>query len=108
MVEMQEERAGAAVMAGIGNPDVADRFGVGREFVPEAESREQALARIGDGGGATVEALFRHGGERYAVDEGRREARFAGGQREKAAVEACAHDGEVEGGTVRRAPVHQP
>ena len=108
MIEMQEEGAGAAVVAGVGNPDVADRLGIGRQLVPEVESREQALARIGYGGGAAVETLLRHRGERYAVDEGRRETRFAGGQREEAAVEACADDGEVEGRAVGGAPIHEP
>ena len=108
MVEMQEEGACAAVVAGVGNPDVPDRFGIGRQLVPEVESGEQALARVGDGGGSTVEPLFRHRGERYAVDEGCRKSRLTGGQREKAAVEARADDGEVEGGAVGGAPVHQP
>jgi len=103
VVEMEEERARAPVVAGIGDPDIADRLGFGGNLVPDAERGEQALAGIGDSGGAPVEARLGQGSERNAVDEGGQKTRFAGRQGEKAAVEARAYDGEVE-----RTTIHGP
>jgi nitrogen regulatory protein PII len=96
MVEMQEKRAGMAVVASIGDADVEDRLGLGAEIAPQAERLEQALARIGDGRGAPVEARRRERAERHAVDQNGVEARLAGCQREQAAVEARAHDRDIE------------
>jgi hypothetical protein len=75
---MEEEGAGTPVVAGIGDPDVANRFGFGGKLIPEAERGEQALAGKGNGGGATVEARLGQGGERDAVDERGGKTRFAG------------------------------
>ena len=101
MVEMKEERAGAAVVTGVGNPDVANRLGVGRHLVPDTERREKALAGEGDRGGAAIEARLGQGGEWYAVDERGRKPHLAGSQSEKAAVEPCPYDSEIERGEAR-------
>ena len=71
MIEMQEQRARPAVVAGVGDADVEDRLGLVGQIGPDAERREQALAGIGDGGGAAVEA---------GVGEGLRAARGRSGR----------------------------
>ena len=57
---------------------------------------EQALAGIGDGGGAAVEACVGEGFQRHPVDQGGAEAGLARGERQQAAVQAGAHDREIE------------
>ena len=71
MIEMEEERARPAVVAGVGNADVADRLGLAGDIVPDAERREQALAGVGDRRRAAVEAGLGQGRERHPVDQGR-------------------------------------
>ena len=96
VVEMQEQRAWPAIVAGIGDPDVEDGFGLVRHLRPYAERVEQALAGIGDGGGASVEAGVREVRQWYAVDQGGAQPRFARGERQQAAVQSGAHDGEIQ------------
>ncbi len=93
---MQEQRARPTVMAGIGDADIEDGFGLVGQVGPHAKGREQALAGIGDGGGATIEPGVGERAERYPVDQSSREASLAGGERQQAAVQAGAHDGEIE------------
>ena len=85
-----------AVVAGIGDADIENRLGLVGQFGPDAERREKALAGIGDGGGAAVEAGVGEGCERHAVDQGGAEAGFARGERQQAAVQAGAHHREIE------------
>ena len=92
---MQEEAARLAVVAGIGDADIADRLGIARNLVPDADGGEQALAGIGNRRGAAIEARLRQRGERHAIDQGGGEPRFAGRQRQQAAVEAGTNDDEI-------------
>ena len=96
MIEMQEQRARPAVVAGVGDADVENRLGLVRQVGPHAQRREQALAGIGDGGGAAVEAGIGEGFQRHPVDQRGAEAGFARGERQQAAVQAGAHDREIE------------
>ena len=96
MIEMQEQRARPAVVAGIGDADVEDRLGLVRQVWPDAQRGEQALTGIGDGGGAPVEAGVGEGFQRYPVDQRRAEPGFARGEGQQAAVQAGAHDREIE------------
>ena len=68
MIEMQEEGAGAAVVAGIGDADVEDRLGAAFELVPHADRLEKPLAGVGDRRGAAVEAGL---GQRRRAARGR-------------------------------------
>jgi hypothetical protein len=97
VIEMQEQRAGAPVVARVGDPDVEDRLGVGGDIVPDAQRREQALTRIGDRGGATVEALVGHDVERRPVDQCGPEARRASREGKQAAVQAGTDNRQIEG-----------
>ena len=96
VIEMQEQRARPAVVAGVGDADVENRLGLVGQFGPDAKGCEQALAGIGDGGGAAVEACVGEGLERHPVDQGGAEAGFARGERQQAAVQAGAHHREIE------------
>ena len=98
MIEMKKERTRAAVVACVGNTDVADRLGLCRHLVPDSQRLEQALAGVGDGGGAAVEARLGQGGQWHAVDQRGRKARFAGSEGQKAAVETRADDRKIERG----------
>ena len=66
------------------------------ELRPDAQRREQALAGVGDGGGPSVEARIGERLQRDAVDQDRVEAGLSGRQRQQAAAQAGAHDGEIE------------
>ena len=86
----------AAVVTGVGDADIENRLGLVGQFGPDAKGCEQALAGIGDGGGAAVEACISEGLERHPVDQGGAEAGFARGERQQAAVQAGAHHREIE------------
>ena len=96
MIEMQEQRAGAPVVAGVGDADVEDRLGAARQVVPHADRLEEPLAGVGDRRGAAVEAGFGQRGKRHPIDQRGLQARLARGQGQQAAVQARADDGEVE------------
>ena len=83
-------------MTGVGNADVADRFGFAGHVAPHAQHREKPLAGVGDGGGAAVEAGVGKGLQRHPVDQRGPQARLAGGKRQQAAIEAGAHDRKIE------------
>ena len=67
-----------------------------RQLVPHAHRLEQALAGVGDGRGAAVEARLGAGLQRHAVDQRGLQPRFARRQGQQAAVEAGADDREIE------------
>jgi hypothetical protein len=82
-------------MPGVGDADVEDRFGVPGEVGPDAQRREQALAGVGDGGGAAVVRGLDQGVEHYPVDQRGGESCLARGERQQAAVQAGTHDDEI-------------
>ena len=85
MIEMQEQRTGAPVVAGVGDADVEDRLGAARQLVPHAERLEQPLAGVGDRRGAAVEAGL---GQRVQAAPGR-PARSAGPTRRRPGPAGC-------------------
>jgi hypothetical protein len=96
MVEMEEHRAWPAVMAGVGDADVENGLSLVGQLRPDAQRREQALAGVGDGGGPSVKARIRERRQGDAVDQDRVEACLSSRQRQQAAAQAGAHDGEIE------------
>jgi hypothetical protein len=96
VIEMQEQRAWSAVVAGVGDADVEDRLGLVRQVRPDAQRGEQTVTGIGDGGGAPVEACVGEGFQRHPVDQHRAEPGFTRGEGQQAAVQAGAHDREIE------------
>jgi hypothetical protein len=96
MIEMQEQRTGTAVVACIGDANIEDWLGFGRDLLPCVQCGEQALAGIRHGRGAAIERGLAHGGERHAINQGGGEPRFGGGQRQQATVEAGAHYRKIE------------
>jgi hypothetical protein len=102
VIEVQEQRARAAVVAGVGDADVEDRLGLARDVVPQPQRREQALAGVGDRGGAAVEGGLGHRREGHPVDQRGPEARRARREGEQAAVQAGTDDRQVEPFAVHR------
>ena len=96
MVEVEEHRARPAIVAGVGDADVENGLGLVGQLGPDAQRREQALAGVGDGGGPSVEARVRERLQGHTVDQDRVEAGLSGGERQQAAAQAGAHDGEIE------------
>src|SRR5258708_7164715 len=69
MIEMKDAWARSPGWAGSGDAGVENRFGIPRHIGPYSERREQALAGIGDGRRAPVEAGFGERPERHPVDQ---------------------------------------
>ena len=96
VIEMQEQRACLAVMAGVRDADVEDRFGIGLDVAPHAQGFEEALAGRRDSRCPAIEGRLGHGGKRCPVDQGDAETALAGGQCQNAAAQAGADHGQIE------------
>jgi hypothetical protein len=91
MVVMHEQRRRI-----VGDADLADRLGLGRDLRPQPDAVEDQARAVGDRRGAPVECLRQHRHRVVAVDHGDRQPGIGTGDGEQHPVEPAADDHQFD------------